>query len=49
MRPRTNVGEEVEEFVQDYAEENGLRMPQAWTEVIEAGVDTLSGDNDNHD
>lgn len=39
-RPRIDIDPDTKEEVEQYAEDNGLRMPRAYAELIEEGLNS---------
>jgi len=37
-RPEIQTGEDLRQRVEEYAHQNGLRMPRAYRELIESGL-----------
>lgn len=46
MRPKINRGEKLRPEVKEYAEKNGYRMSQAWSELAKIGLKSEGYDYD---
>lgn len=50
MRPDIPIEDDQYASVREYAKENGLALPRAWVEIIQAGIDAVNDTTDtDHD
>jgi len=44
-RPRIDIDDDTHQRVEEYAHQNGLRMPRSFGELLEKGLEAEEGDD----